>query len=157
MDHRRRSFGSLLIFFILALISLPGAIRADYQGTVRVYVVEPSSRWNDQRGAPFEYGFLDFALETAIDIDAATPWEQTLTWDASTVGLGSVSQSNIMVMAAVFNANGEQRDAVPGYGYYFMAYPVDASAAAYPGVPGQNTSSGGYTHTVFLEEATLTT
>jgi len=157
MNHKRRSFRLLLIFSVLALLALPCVTRAGYQGTVRVYVVEPSSRWDDKSGAPFEYGLLDFAMETSIDLNGTTPWEQTLTWDATAVGLGSVSQSNIMVMAAVFNANGEQRDAVPPAGNYFTAYPVDASAAAYDGAPGQNSSGGGYTHTVFLEEGTLTT
>ena len=145
--HKRPT--AIFLLILVALAVTPAVGFADYQGTVRVYVVEPISRWSDANDDPYEYGFLDFAIETDIDIGSSTPWQQTIVWDANTVNLGPVTESNIMAMAAVFNANGETRDAVPEYGYWFTAYPVDASAAAYPGIPGQNSASGGYTHTVY--------
>ena len=147
----------MLFLLSTAIPTVADTNSASYHGTLRIYVIEPVSRWSDQQGAPFENGFLDFALVTSIDRVDTTAWQQTVTWDAASAGFASVSRSNIMVIAALFNDNGEMRNAVPGQDYPFMAYPVDAAAAASEGVPGQNQVDGGYTHTVFLEEGTLTT
>ena len=128
-----------------------------YQGKLRVYMVEPVSRWQDYQGSNFQFGFLAFALVTDVTISSSTPWQQTVTWNANQAGFGSVTENNIMAQAVLFNANGEVRDAVPPEGYWFTMYPVDAAAAAMSGNPGSNRVSPGYTHTVFAEVGVTTT
>lgn len=128
-----------------------------YTGTLRVFVVEPTSRWNDRNGDSYQFGFLDYAMVVDIVLQDTSTWTQTVTWDATDHGYGNISEDNIMAVAALFNSTGEEKDAWPPYGYWFTAYPVDAAAAATPGNPGADEATGGYTHTVLVEEGTLTT
>lgn len=128
-----------------------------YSGTLRVFVVEPTSRWTDRYGDAYQFGFLDYALVTDISLQDTSTWTQTVVWNAIDHGYNAVSEDNIMAIAALYNSNGEQKDAWPPYGYWFTAYPVDAAAAATPGSPGADEATGGYTHTVLVEEGTLTT
>lgn len=127
-----------------------------YEGTLRVYIVEPDSRWNDRNGFPYRYGFLDWAIVTDVTVDS-DPVVETASWDASANGFNGVTSDNIMVIAVLFNAAGETIDAVPPSGRFFTAHQVDAAAAALPGTSGSNSTGDGYTHTVFLEEGSVTT
>jgi hypothetical protein len=128
-----------------------------YTGTLRVFMVEPTSRWTDRNGDAYQFGFLDYAMVIDISLQDTSTWTQTITWDGPGNGYQDVTEGNIMAIAALYNSVGEQKDAWPPYGYWFTAYPVDAAAAAAPGNPGQDEASGGYTHTVLVEEGTLTT
>ena len=113
--------------------------------------VEPVSRWQDSHGIAFRYGFLDWVSIAPISLSDATVWDTTVVWNAEESGFAHVTADNIMVIAAVFNANGEIRDSFYPNGYYFTAYPVDATAAATPGSPGANQSSEDCDHTVLIE------
>jgi hypothetical protein len=63
-----------------------------------------------------------------------------------------------MVIAVIFNhMEGHQNYSDPPGGSPFTAYYGDACAAAEPGQTGYNETTGGYTHTVFLEGATSDT
>lgn len=128
-----------------------------YFGTLRVYVVEPSSRWIHPIGGPYDYGFLDFALVRQIEIPDGGTFDSTWTWDAIAAGFPGIEENNIMVMAAVFNweAHLAYSDP-PGNTRPFLAYYVDASAAASPGSPGTNVTTAGFTHSVFIEIGSMT-
>ncbi|MFH1687768.1 MAG: hypothetical protein ABIE70_09640 [bacterium] len=134
-----------------------GSQTASWAGTVRVFMVEPNSRWNDHQGNPYQFGFLGMAMTEALDLTDATPWTQTVTWNAAYSGFSDITSNNIMAIAVLFNADGEERDAVPPLGYYYTMYPVDAATSATPGSPGSNEVPPGATHTVFIEEGSLTT
>jgi len=138
----------------------PGLVQGgdgtDYTGTLRIFIVEPVSRWDDRGGDPYRFGLLDIAAADAISV-GSTAWEQTYSWDGDNHGYGNITSGNIAVIAVIFNSVGEVKDAVPPYGYYYTSYPADAAALATPGSPGQNTTSPGFTHTVFAEEGTVTT
>ncbi len=58
--------------------------------------------------------------------------------------------------AVVFNGTPVVTDAWPNSGYWFNAYYADATAEARPNLIGENSTDGGYTHTVFVEEGTAT-
>ena len=130
--------------------------RAVYTGKVRTYITEPSSRWRDNDGANFNFGFLDWGPVADLNLADGARWEQSMTWNAATAGFGTISSSNIQVTAAVFTSAQVLTDAYPNYGYWFMANYCDASAAATPGHPGYNETATGFTHSVFLEEGTAT-
>jgi len=122
----------------------------DYTGTLRVYIVEPLSRWNMANGQPYHFGFLGFATQTAVDIPYLGTLDHTYTWS------GTFTDTNIMAIAAVFNSEGHQAYAYPPSHNPFTAHYSDAAAAATPGTTGYNQVVSGFSHTVFAEEATAT-
>lgn len=125
-----------------------------YTGTLRIYIVEPTSRWRDSHNHKFDFGFLDFALQESVSVDSGTVWSQTVVWDPATAGFSGVVESNIMAIAVMFSSQSYQADAYPGNGFWFNAHNVEAAAGATPGNPGRNVANESFTHTVFLEEAT---
>ncbi len=133
------------------------ASSANYSGTLRVYVVEPISRWQDSRQRNYEFGYLASAVDSAVSI----PYEGTIqvskTWNGNTVGFGDVSPGNIMVIASMFSATQHNDCSSPQpVAPQFVSENVDAVAAAYPGETGTNVVMPGYTHTVLIEEGTTT-
>ncbi|MBD3404096.1 PKD domain-containing protein [candidate division GN15 bacterium] len=130
--------------------------RADYTGTIRVYIVEPESRWWDVQGIHYDFGFLDFGLVEAIMVPENGVWQSNFEWNATTAGWSGVTQDNIQATVALFNSSGYTADAYPGYGYWFTAHDADAAAAATPGTVGWNETAPGFTHTVFIEQGTST-
>jgi hypothetical protein len=128
-----------------------------YQGTLRVFVVEPTSRWADSYGTHFDNGFLAWALVADVVITNTEPWQQTVIWDGAAAGYGDITQNNVAAVAALYNAVGEMRDAYPPNGYYFWAYPVDAAAQAWVGLPGDSQSSDTCSHTTLVEAGLNTT
>lgn len=119
-----------------------------YTGRLRVYVVEPVSRWNNYNQKPYHFGFLDFAFNENISLESQVTLKKSITWD------GDATESNIMVIAVVSNSHQNQGYANPPRGYPFIAYYTDATAAAKPGHIGYNSVTTNFTHTVFIEEAT---
>ena len=127
-----------------------------YTCTVRLYIVEPYSRWQDANLDHFSFGFLDFGMIEEIEVDNGATWMSTVSWTGSSAGFPDITEDNIMVIAVLFNSASTPTDAYPPEGYWFNAHNVDASAASTPGVLGRDTASGSYTHTVFIEEGSET-
>lgn len=125
-----------------------------YDGYLRVYVVEPVSRFNNYDGDPYHFGFLDFAIDEQLSIDYLDTYTKQVTWNAQQAGYSNVEESNIMVIVAVFNPESEKRYAYPPSTNPFDAYYVDAAAAAIPGETGYNFKNETFSHTVFCEEGT---
>jgi hypothetical protein len=63
-----------------SLSSLNIADSIPYDGHLRIYIVEPDSRWNMEDGAPYHYGFIDFAFDDTISIDYLETYENTITF-----------------------------------------------------------------------------
>ncbi len=127
-----------------------------YSGMLRVYIVEPTSRWDNYDGDPYHFGFLDYAVEEELALPYGDTVEQTITWDPAAAGYSDVSPDNVMAIAAVFNPRAQEGHAYPPFRNPFDAYYVDAAAAASPGETGQNVNDGQFTHTVLVEEGTAT-
>ncbi len=128
--------------------------KSAYVGNFRIYVVEPEARWKDLDSEPYHYGFLGYALNVDITL-TDTPYSGSVVWDADDYSpVYALSESNIEVIGVVFGSEGHQAYSDPPSGYPFTAYYSDACASAKPGEPGSNSTAGGFTHTVFLEEGT---
>ena len=121
-----------------------------YNGHLRVYIVEPESRWIMENGDPYHYSFLDFAVDEEISIDYS--YNKNITWNPN-LG-GGIDEDNIMVIGAVFNSTPHERFSYVNHP--FDAYFVDAAAAAIPDSIGYNKLTNEFTHTVFTEEGTAT-
>jgi len=127
-----------------------------YTGNLRVYVVEPESRWDDYDDNPYHYAFLDFAIDEKLSIEYQDTYTNQVTWDASDAGYSNVGEDNIIVIASIFSPEINKAYANPPFQYPFNAHYVDAAAGAEPGETGSNTVNEDFTHTVFVEEATAT-
>jgi len=123
---------------------------APYEGYLRIYIVEPNSRWNMYDNRSYHNGFLDFAHQEQLSIDYQETQKNTITWQ------GDITEDNVLVIAAIFNPTANIGYSLPPNQYPFEAYYVDGSAAARPGETGSNIRNGSITHTVFIEEATAT-
>jgi hypothetical protein len=127
-----------------------------YQGFIKIFIVEPQSRWLDYNHQPYQFGFIDFALEKDLDIAYQDTYVTDATWDGHDHDI-TITEDNIMIIAVVFNNASEQGYSDPPSNKYpFDAYYVDAAAAATPGTTGYNTVSDTFTHTVFIDEGTGT-
>ena len=137
-------------------LSYDKATLSGYTGTLRVYIVEPTSRWNDHDGDPYHFGFLDYAFVGNLSIPYGETQVENITWNPSDAGYNDVNENNIMAIAAVFNPKVHQGHADPPFGNPFDAYYVDAAAAAMPGETGYNVKNENFTHTMFCEVGTAT-
>jgi len=127
-----------------------------YKGILKVYVVEPESRWIMHDNNPYHYGFLDYAVNEEIELNYNEEYSVNTIWNPSTTEFSDVQEDNLIVIAAVFNQNVQQKYAYPPFNNPFNAHLVDAAAGARPGETDHNTVSENYTHTVLVEEGTAT-
>ena len=127
-----------------------------YNGYLRVYIVEPVSRWNNYDNEPYHYGFLDFAFNDIISLDYQDTYQDTITWNPSQEGFSDIEEENIMVMAAVFNPKIDIAYSNPPFQGKFETHFVDAATGVLPGETNSNVVTENFTHTVFVEEGTAT-
>jgi len=153
----------IVIILTIALLLLASScipINAEenevYEGYLRVYVTEITSRWNGNDGKPFNSAFLDFAFNEEISINYNETYENVIVWNATDAGYPGIEEDNIRVLAAIFDSELHQGYADPPDGNPFDAYYLDALAVATPGNPGSNTVTEDFTHTVFCEVSTAT-
>jgi hypothetical protein len=90
----------------------------EYEGHLRAYIVEPTSRWNDYSGNPYHFGFLDYAFNQDISIESGGTFNASAAWNGSEHGYPDITEDNIMVISAVFDSD---------------THYVDQTAAAKPG------------------------
>jgi glutaredoxin len=81
----------------------------EFNGFLRVYIVEPESRWKDVKGDIIGFGVLDIPIEKPLSV--AKSFSKSLgetytfkrTWFGSLFGFGDISADNIMVVASLFD------------------------------------------------------
>jgi Dockerin type I domain len=161
---RYANFIAILVIVVILLSSIgmadgQGLINTQgdpYDGTLKIYIVEPISRWIDYDGYNFHFGFLGFAFDAPISLAYQESFNQSIIWDAAQAGYDPIADSNIMVIAVLFNSEGNPAYSTPPDSFPFTAYYVDGAAAAIPGQEGTNEVDGDFTHVVFLEAALAT-
>ncbi|MDH3892257.1 MAG: hypothetical protein OEV49_14360 [candidate division Zixibacteria bacterium] len=132
-----------------------GGEKSLYQGTLRIYMSEPVSRYTDLNNDNYAFGMLDWAGPTVtLSINDLEVYTHVVQWDASDNGFYSIDPDNLVAQSVVFNATPYTQYSDPPSGNPFFAYWAEAAAMAAPGAPGQNISNQDYTHTVFVEELT---
>ena len=76
-----------------------------YFGILRSYVTEIESRWNNNDGDPYHFGFLDFAIKKLVFIPKGQTKSFTATFDGKEDHGGltfeDITQGNIMVVSTV--------------------------------------------------------
>ena len=80
----------------------------EFDGKIRIYITEISSRWNDQQGKPYHYTVLDILVDKnlkVVSLDKSNT-QQTNTLNTITVTKwwsGDITKDNCMVIATVFD------------------------------------------------------
>ena len=144
-------------FFLLLLVLTSSVYANDpYIGSLKIYMVEPESRYYDDSSNAYENGFLGYATYVDINVEYGSTWEATYNWDSQTAGFDYVTEDNIRAISVLFDDEYTLGDANPPNNYWFIAYLSEAAAGAIPGGFGQNKRDGSFTHTVFIEELTAT-
>lgn len=83
----------------------------DYSGRLITYIVEKESRWNDNGGNPYHYAVLDIPIDDPLVISrsqaksTASTHTFTKTWYGAVYGFSDITQDNIEVVAAMFDAD----------------------------------------------------
>jgi len=103
-----------------------------YEGRMRAYVVEPVSRWNDDDGNPYHFGFMGFAINETVSLGYGMTYTSEAVWDGASYGYSDISPDNLMVIAVVFNGDITQGYANPPSEYPFDAHYADQAIAAIP-------------------------
>lgn len=107
----------------------------NYNGVLRVYIVEPVSRWDDQSGNPYHYAVLDIPVDKPLVMSYGQPkplgdtYTFKKTWFGALNGFVDITKDNIMVIASLFNKNTDhavQTDAV---------VPASSSSSQYINIP----------------------
>ncbi|KAA3636540.1 MAG: hypothetical protein DWP97_02555 [Calditrichaeota bacterium] len=144
-----------LFVLIFSFIILSSSVLAqDYTGNLKVFVVEPYSRFQDANLDHYKFGFLGFALDLPVDLKDKETLDTTALWDGNIYGYGDIQSDNIMAQAVMFNSDPIVSDAYPPNGYWFLAYYADAACQAGINEIGQHQIAPNFTHTVYLEEGT---
>ena len=85
----------------------------EYNGYLRVYIVEIESRWNDQSGHPYHFGALYIPIEKSLAMPQAQikplgdSYTFTKTWIGALYGFGDITIDNVMVIASVFDPDSD--------------------------------------------------
>lgn len=125
----------------------------NYGGALRVFVVEPEGRWDMNFWGPYHYAFIGFAMNIGLNMVPFDTNTWSVEWRGGAYGYGNISDTNIMVIGAIFNGEGHGAYSDPGENNHpFTAHYVDAGAAAYPGETGRDTAWGTWTHTGVVEK-----
>lgn len=80
----------------------------EYNGHLRVYIVEPESRWNDVTSNSYHFGVLDIPISKNLALPKSQikslgdTYTFSKTWFGSLYGFGDITQDNIMVIATIF-------------------------------------------------------
>lgn len=111
---------------------------ATYGGHIRVYIteIESSMGWYDTAGQLYTFPLLDYAFNEPVSISAGGSWQDSTTWDGTSHGFPSITEDNIMVIAAVFNDEWHQGYSYPPSSNPFNAYYVDDAVGTTPGGGG---------------------
>jgi glutaredoxin len=85
----------------------------EYNGILRVFVVEKESRWNDNGGNPYHYAALDIAIDRSLALSGSNvkPLGDTYTfsktWLGALYGFSDITADNIIIIAALYDSDTE--------------------------------------------------
>lgn len=104
-----------------------------YFGYVRSYVTEILSRWINNDGDPYHFGFLDYAIKKIVFLGPQKSRTYTMTWDGAAnhgnLTFPDIVDDNIMVITSVANWQPHLVGAVEYIGTHFAFY-VDETTGA---------------------------
>jgi thiol-disulfide isomerase/thioredoxin len=104
-----------------------------YFGYVRSYVTEILSRWKNNDGDPYHFGFLDYAIKKVVFLGPQKSRTYTMTWDGAAnhgnLTFPDIIDNNIMVITSVAHWQPHLVGAIQYIGTHFAFY-VDQTTGA---------------------------
>jgi hypothetical protein len=104
-----------------------------YFGYIRSYVTEISSRWINNNGDPYHFGFLDYAIKKVVFLTPQKSKTFTMTWDGAAnhgnLTFPDIVDNNIMVITTVAHWQPHLVAKVEYIGTHFAFY-VDQTIGA---------------------------
>jgi thiol-disulfide isomerase/thioredoxin len=104
-----------------------------YFGYVRSYVTEKVSRWINNNGNPYHFGFLDYAIKKVVFLQPEKSQTFTMTWDGAAqhgnLTFPDIADDNIMVITTVVHWQPHLIAKVESIGTHFAFY-VDQTTGA---------------------------
>ncbi|MBN2066414.1 MAG: thioredoxin family protein [Candidatus Thermoplasmatota archaeon] len=104
-----------------------------YVGYLRSYVTEILSRWRNDAGNPYHFGFLDYAIKKIVLLGPQKSRTFTMTWDGAAnhgnLTFPDIVDDNIMVIASVAHWQPHLVKEVEYIGTHFAFY-VDQTTGA---------------------------
>jgi len=99
-----------------------------YEGRLVVYLAEINSRWVDSNGIPYHFGFMGYAINEYISVDAYGEHYSSGYWNPPAYGFEHMLEKdmeNIIAIAVLFNETPHNSYAYPPDKNLFNAYYVD--------------------------------
>jgi len=87
-----------------------------FNGYIRAFIVEPFSRYLNDDGKHYGFGFLDYAFDEPIELDPHSESVLTTTWsgtdfaDKNGDDFSDIDYNNLMIIATVFNDESSDTD-----------------------------------------------
>ena len=98
-----------------------------YNGHIRVYLTEIKSRWYNNEGNPYHFGFLAYTIDREISVSPKNNLSITTGVDVTTIGYPDATPDNLMIIGVLFNSEVHQGFSdSPHDTHPFDAYYVDA-------------------------------
>ena len=109
-----------------------------YIGRIRSYVTEIESRWIDNDGIPYNFAFLDYAINQFVFLMPNNPKTITGIFDGNVNHGGNtysdITQDNIQVISSISHIIPQFRDGYQGsqYSQKYLSFTVDQTTASIP-------------------------
>ena len=123
---------------ITVTITITNEGKLPYLGKLRSFVTEIESRWDDNAGNPYHFGFLDYAYKRFILLMPGKTKTITGTFDGNADHGGQtypdITSDNIMVISAIYHWIPRYRTGYESgqYKQFYFARLVDQATAAVP-------------------------
>lgn len=81
----------------------------EYNGLLRVYIVEKESRWDDFGGKPYNFAAIAMPIDRSLALPKSgvksmgETYSFSKTWRGSIFGFADITQDNTMIIASVFD------------------------------------------------------
>jgi len=84
-----------------------------YDGSLKVYITEKTSRWADYIGNSYHYSLIDYAINKEISVEANGNETYSETWLVSSSGLSNIYPENLWIVAVLFNSESTEKYSDP--------------------------------------------
>lgn len=104
---------------------------SNYAGHLSVYIAEINSRWTGSDGIPYHFGFMGYAINEVISVDAYGEHYSSGYWNPPAYGFEDMLERdmrNIIAIAVLFNGTPHDSYAHPPGKNPFTSYYVDSVA-----------------------------
>ncbi|KAA0006239.1 MAG: hypothetical protein FE045_03595 [Thermoplasmata archaeon] len=106
---------------------------SNYEGVLRIYIMEVNSRWKDELGRKYHFSFLEFASIKNISLKGGEEYYTSLIWSPMENYPDVIkNKNNIAVVAAIFNKEWHVGYAIPPDERPFKAHYLDGIAFYIP-------------------------